>query len=88
LSAVYDCLRDRVESDEWREASHEFQGRVLDAWARRCDMTGEDEGRAAREKERKRGVRRVDWLLWDIEWLGIKRSKSELETWEMHFRTR
>ncbi|KAF8587789.1 hypothetical protein K439DRAFT_1630406 [Ramaria rubella] len=88
LDGVYDALRERVDRDEWRESSSEFQGRLLDSWERRCIMAGEDGGRAARIKEEKRGIRRVDWLLWDIEWLGIERSKDELETWVMHFRSR
>jgi Family of unknown function (DUF6699) len=88
LDAVYDCLRKRVDRDEWIDASKEFQGRLLEAWERRCIMAGNDEGRSARAREEQKGIRRVDWLLWDVEWLGIERSKDELETWDMHFRSR
>lgn len=88
LDAIYDCLRAKVTKDEWLDASKEFQGRLLDSWERRCIMTGTDEGRAARVREERKGIRRVDWLLWDFEWLGITRSETELETWDIHFRSR
>lgn len=88
LDAVNDCLRERITKDEWREASREFQGRLLETWERRCILTGTDEGRIARLREERKGIRRVDWLLWDVEWLGIERSQSELETWDIHFRSR
>ncbi|KAF8518256.1 hypothetical protein BU17DRAFT_48831 [Hysterangium stoloniferum] len=88
LDGIYDCLRQKIQRDDWRESSEEFQSRLLDAWRRRCQMAGEMDGRAIRIREEKRGVCRVDWLLWDYEWLGITRSKSELETWDIHFRSR
>ena len=88
LDAIYECLREKVEKNDWLDASNEFQGRLLEAWERRCRTVGTDEGRVARAREEQRGICRVDWLLWDVEWLGIERSKSELETWDMHFRSR
>lgn len=88
LDAVYDCLREKVERSDWLDVSNEFQSRLLEAWERRCIMIGTDQGRNARVREEQKGIRRVEWLLWDVEWLGIERSKSELETWDMHFRSR
>lgn len=90
LEAVYECLREPIEREDWREASVDWRGRLKEVWKRRCMMAGEmlDGGRVARMEEEKMGVRRVDWLLWDFEWLGIRKSSTELETWEMGFRSR
>jgi len=88
LDGIYECLRQKIEIDDWQDASVEFQNRALEAWKRRCKMVGEMDGRAARVREERRGICRVDWLLWDFEWLGMTRSKSELETWDIHFRSR
>jgi hypothetical protein len=88
VDGIYDCLHEKIGLDDWQDASEDFKSRLLEAWQRRCRMAGEMDGRAARKREEKRGICRVDWLLWDFEWLGITRSKSELETWEVHFRSR
>ncbi|KAF8518262.1 hypothetical protein BU17DRAFT_21103, partial [Hysterangium stoloniferum] len=81
INTVYQLLRERIDKEDFREESREFQDRLLDTWNWRCRMTGKRDGLAARIKEEDKGLRRVDWLLSDFEWLGITKDKDALETW-------
>ncbi|KIJ34285.1 hypothetical protein M422DRAFT_35133 [Sphaerobolus stellatus SS14] len=87
LDGVWDCLRVQIDKEDWREASRDFRERLTEVCESRADVIGDLEGRKARLMEDKAGIRRVDWLLWDFEWLGIRKS-SDVETWDMFFRSR
>jgi len=88
LEAIWDCLRVGIDKDDWTESTRDFQGRLEEVWKKRCQMAGDFDGSSAKVREKNAGIRRVDWLLWDFQWLGIKRSKGELETWDLFFRSR
>ncbi|GJJ15212.1 hypothetical protein Clacol_009488 [Clathrus columnatus] len=82
LNALYEFLREPVGHSEWGEESDEFRSRLLEAWKRRCALDGQINGRRFRLQEEQTGVRRVDWLLWDFEWLGLEYiGQKEAETW-------
>ncbi|KIJ50429.1 hypothetical protein M422DRAFT_777140 [Sphaerobolus stellatus SS14] len=87
LDGVWDCLREPIDSDDWRESTRDFRERLQEVFELRTKLIGDKEGRAQRRREEDDGVKRVDWLLWDFEWLGIKKS-SDLETWDFSFRSR
>lgn len=89
LNVLYDFLRQPVSRSEWRDEPEEFRSRLLDAWRRRCVLEGEINGRRFRLEEENAGIRRVDWLLWDFEFLGLEYiGQVEAETWVVHFRSR
>lgn len=89
LNVLYDFLRQPTSSSEWRDKPDEFRLRLIDAWRRRCLMEEKMNGRKFRLKEEKAGIRRVDWLLWDYEFLGLEYiGQVEPETWVVHFRSR
>lgn len=89
FDVLYDFLRERVSRSDWKDESPEFQDKLIDTWRRRCAREGEIRGRRYRLEEENAGIRRVDWLLWDHEFLGLEYvGQSEPETWVVHFRSK
>ncbi|PBK79356.1 hypothetical protein ARMGADRAFT_1021576 [Armillaria gallica] len=70
--ALYTALRTRVTSEEMKAAGGKD---VMKAFAKRVERAG--------EQERRKGVRRVDFLLGYTRFVGIEPSTDELGVWKI-----
>lgn len=81
LDGVYGYLQRRVGAVEYGHFSpHELQKEVSRSFHRRCDSLGD---RKAVETERSDGLKRLDCLLGQTNFLGLSRVKGSNDVWQL-----